>query len=84
MRRALPTRAAIATSTGRPFISAIGERSSAERASTYSGSMPAFRSSFRASSTRAPVEVSPSSAARSAARSAREIAAARSRCSGSR
>src|SRR4051794_7759718 len=81
MRRAVPTRAATATSTGRPFSSSIGERSSAARASTYSGSIPELRSSFLAFSTRTPVEVSPASAARSAARRARAIAAACSRCS---
>src|SRR5882757_2591172 len=81
MRRALPTRAATATSTGRPFSSAIGERSSAARASTYSGSIPEFRSSCRAASTRARVEVSPARAACSAAFRAREMAAARSRWS---
>src|SRR5262245_24149378 len=84
IRRAAPTLAATAIRTGCPLSSAIGERSSAERASTYSGSTPALRSSLIAILTSAAVEVSPSPAARSAARSAREIPAARSRSSGSR
>ncbi len=47
MRRALPNRAATATSTGRPSSSATGSKFSASRASRYSGSTPAASSSQR-------------------------------------
>src|SRR3954447_3810050 len=66
--RAPPTWAATAMSTVRPFDSATGCKLSASRASRYSGSTPAARSSARAASRPAarPRAVAVCSAARSA------------------
>ena len=54
--RALPTRAATATRTGRPLKLCAGARSSASRASRYSGSIPA-RCELRRARRRARVRV---------------------------